>query len=166
MQNHSSKFGDDLFGEPIHVTKFCTKCRQTKPIDDFSSAASRKERFRRHTTCKACKAAISTAWFKKNSERHTKSQRSRTLRRYGLDSASYAEMFAAQNGQCAICGTSKMQVDYRNGKPKPMFIDHNHVTGRVRALLCSQCNTGLGLFRDDPKLLRAAIAYIEKHDME
>lgn len=45
-----------------------------------------------------------------------------------------------------------------------MEVDHNHQTGAARALLCSRCNGGLGLFEDDPALMRRGIAYLEKHD--
>jgi hypothetical protein len=54
---------------------------------------------------------------------------------------------------CAICGTSDGQMD----------LDHDHDTGRIRAALCHKCNKALGLFRDDPELLREAVNYLEKH---
>src|SRR5688500_5862611 len=57
--------------------------------------------------------------------------------------------------ECDLCG----------GPPGPRgwYIDHCHVSGRVRGFLCSRCNTGLGMFLDDPVLMRAAAEYVEKH---
>ncbi len=62
----------------------------------------------------------------------------------------------AQRGKCAIC--ERPMKDRR-----ATTIDHCHVTKRVRGLLCTRCNPGLGFFGDDPKLLRRAAVYVEKH---
>ncbi len=73
-------------------------------------------------------------------------------RKYGLTLSDYNDMLAKQHGRCAICR------DPFHNKPG---VDHDHVTGRVRGLLCTFCNTGIGLFRDDPTRLRSAIEYLE-----
>ena len=75
------------------------------------------------------------------------------LSAYKLKPEVYENMIIEQNGCCSICSfPSKLQVD------------HNHDTGLVRALLCSNCNTGLGLMREDKKSLLAMITYIEKYE--
>jgi len=61
-------------------------------------------------------------------------------------------MLADQGGSCAICRTAPA-----------VHVDHDHETGAVRALLCFNCNGGLGQFRDDPVVLRAAADYVEHH---
>lgn len=71
------------------------------------------------------------------------------LKKYGLTSAAYLALCHAQDGQCAIC----LQA-------KPLGIDHDHATGAVRGLLCLTCNSGLGMFKDKPELLQAAIHYL------
>jgi hypothetical protein len=71
---------------------------------------------------------------------------------YGLTTADYNRMLMAQNGACAIC---KRKSD------KTLGVDHCHVTGKLRSLLCHKCNAGLGHFDDDPNLLREAAAYVE-----
>ena len=80
-------------------------------------------------------------------------------RRYGITLDQYDDMYEKQQGRCAICGT-----DTPGGNGQRFHVDHDHVSGQVRALLCSACNTGLGKFRDDPSLLRAAAIYLESHD--
>lgn len=71
---------------------------------------------------------------------------------YGITSEEYDSFFKKQGGRCAICNqTSKRRL----------AIDHCHDRGFVRGLLCSNCNTGLGLFRDSPERLRNAALYIE-----
>jgi hypothetical protein len=70
-------------------------------------------------------------------------------------------MLAAQNGGCAIC--SRPETAVINGKVMELAVDHDHKTGKVRALLCSTCNTSLGGFQDSPALLQKAIEYLKEH---
>jgi hypothetical protein len=72
------------------------------------------------------------------------------MRRYGIGAAEVAAMTKAQMGVCAICLT-----------PGPEHVDHDHKTGRVRAILCFNCNGGLGQFKDRPDLLRRGADYLE-----
>lgn len=64
------------------------------------------------------------------------------------------EILATQNGYCAIC------LRKITGKGN---LDHCHTTGKVRGVLCTACNTGLGFFWDSPETLVAAIEYIVRH---
>ena len=70
--------------------------------------------------------------------------------KYGLTPDDVARMRTAQAYRCAICG-----LDRR------LYVDHDHVIGAVRGLLCAQCNNGLGVFRDDIACLARAIAYLQ-----
>ena len=81
--------------------------------------------------------------------------------KYDIDSKTYYEMHEAQNGACAICKEPERSL--MGGKPMRLAVDHDHATGKVRALLCSTCNTSLGGFQDSPKLLQAAIEYLKHH---
>lgn len=83
------------------------------------------------------------AWFLLQKEKHIK-------RKYGISLERWDEMFAAQNGECAIC---------RKGDIK-LVVDHNHETGEVRGLLCGPCNLGLGHFNDSLELLILATGYL------
>jgi len=71
---------------------------------------------------------------------------------YGMSLADYDALLLRQNGACAICKQTFAQN---------LCVDHSHVTGKVRGLLCHSCNLGLGLFKDDPRLTRAATAHLE-----
>lgn len=70
-------------------------------------------------------------------------------------------MAEMQGHKCALCG--EPEKEQRNGMTRHLAVDHDHVTGKVRQLLCQHCNKGLGLFKDDPNLLIKAIAYLAKH---
>ena len=83
------------------------------------------------------------------------------MRKYGLTTYDLAAMAEAQNHCCAICG--KKEKEQRNGLTKHLAVDHDHKTGKVRELLCTACNKGLGHFDDDIDLMLGAIAYLRKH---
>ena len=73
------------------------------------------------------------------------------MRTYGITESDYDVMYAEQEGCCAICGVHQLDIKQR------FCVDHNHDTGKVRALLCDSCNVGLGKFKDNyDNLLRAA----------
>ena len=84
-------------------------------------------------------------------------QGTRVLNLYGLTKEQYYEMYEKQQGKCAIC----------EEEPKTkrlLHVDHCHSTGIIRGLLCSQCNTALGSFRDNPTLLNRAIEYLGRNE--
>lgn len=84
-------------------------------------------------------------------------------RTFGISLEQYTEILLAQKGVCAIC--ERPETATRNGKLKALAVDHDHAADGhgIRALLCVECNTGLGKFKDDPALLRRAADYLEKH---
>lgn len=84
--------------------------------------------------------------------------RARNLRPYGLQIADYERMLADQDGQCAICD----RTDPGHGHIV-FVVDHCHETGRIRGLLCRNCNSAIGLLGDDPKMIRRAATYIERN---
>ena len=82
--------------------------------------------------------------------------------KYGLEPGDYEKLMAAQNNSCAICGV-KESVG-RGGQLTRLCVDHNHETGQVRGLLCAECNKGLGIFKDDFRLVANAATYLIKKD--
>lgn len=73
--------------------------------------------------------------------------------RYGLSKERYEELAKAQEYRCAICRR------FPRGDER-LRVDHNHETGEIRSLLCRNCNSGLGFFEDDRRLLKLAAAYL------
>jgi len=95
-------------------------------------------------------------WREENPEKYRQIWRAAALRKYGLTIAQYDAMLAAQNSACMIC---RLAFD---DTPKSIHVDHCHGTGRVRGLLCSGCNTGIGCLQDSPEILRRASEYLRR----
>lgn len=107
-------------------------------------------------TCLACHAKREKARRKSD----PRAQRDRWLRRrYGITVETYEHMHQAQGGLCGICQQPETKV--LNGTPCMLAVDHDHTTSRVRGLLCSRCNPGIGYLMHDIDRLHAAIAYLE-----
>jgi hypothetical protein len=96
-------------------------------------------------------------WYLQNKALTALRFRRRKLRvHYGITVDDYTEMCVTQKNLCAIC----LKIPL---KGKKLVVDHDHKTKRVRQLLCNECNTGLGMFREDISHLKNAIKYIKKH---
>ena len=116
--------------------RWCPACQQAVAHADFSRNARSSSGF--GSTCRACKRRSSAEAYWR--------------RQYGMSRSEVDTLRRAQSDRCAICGD-----------PGPEHLDHDHSSGKVRSLLCQRCNFGLGLYRDDPRLLRAAAEYVERH---
>jgi hypothetical protein len=86
---------------------------------------------------------------------------------FGITLDQYNEMLNSQNGVCKICGKPSTKKQ-RRGKnceetPECLSVDHDHITGKIRGLLCYKCNTGIGKFDDDPIMLQKAADYIREN---
>lgn len=92
---------------------------------------------------------------------HSKSQRDLRYylpRLYGITEDQYNAMRERQKFSCALCGIH--EDAWWEERQRRLFVDHDHKTGKVRGLLCGHCNTGLGNFKDDVKVLNRAIEYL------
>lgn len=115
-----------------------------KALDDFPR--NRSDSTGRGGYCKPCHNARGS----ESRERLYGSSREFHLRcRYGIGQADVDLMLEAQNGRCAVC----RKVD-------PEHVDHDHATGKVRGLLCFNCNQALGNVRDDIRVLQGLIRYL------
>lgn len=77
---------------------------------------------------------------------------------YGISIQDYETMLHNQNGLCAICRTH-----YESVSRKRLFVDHNHKTGKIRALLCHKCNAAIGMANEDTDILFAMVSYLNEH---
>ena len=82
-------------------------------------------------------------------------RRAKLKAKYGMSVEEYQELFNAQQGVCAICDKFS---------DKALVVDHCHITGIIRGLLCVKCNTALGMFEDNLELLHSAVAYMEEDE--
>lgn len=122
------------------------KCNVKKLAD----AARRRERIKANPEKTRQVAEYSAEYYQKT---RGVSQRITWLKQYGLTIEDYNALLEKQGGVCAICSNVC-------STGKRLSVDHDHDTGRVRGLLCSTCNRGIGMLRDDPELIRAALRYL------
>lgn len=85
------------------------------------------------------------------------------IRKRGLTVEIYESMIKAQNNLCAICNSPETRKEPNDNQICRLAIDHCHTTNKARGLLCHNCNTGIGKFKDNIQTLESAIAYLRKH---
>lgn len=144
-------------GEITHAS--CGKCQELVPASLFPSVNASASGL--GSTCKPCRNKKHRAAYSADGE-GKRSMRSRHLRlTYGIGLEECEAMMIAQGGVCAMCGSEETST-YR-GNARELAVDHCHDTGKVRALLCSSCNIGIGALNHDRELLLKAIAYLDSH---
>ena len=103
--------------------------------------------------------AQTKAWEKANPE---KRKNSRLKYAYGITIEEYQKLWDLQKGLCAICGEPETNIDHRTKQNRRLAVDHNHETKKVRGLLCTKCNKGIGLLGDDSEILQNAANYMRQ----
>jgi hypothetical protein len=101
--------------------------------------------------------------YERTRQHHIDLRKIHVLKKFGLTVENYKNLIKQQENKCAICGNEETALNQRKTHVKPLAIDHDHVTGKVRALLCGKCNAGIGMFRESEELLQSAINYIRRH---
>lgn len=144
----------DALGPAVLVTeKRCCDCKQIKPRESFSVRKTSRDGLR--GDCTEC-------LNRRNRDYHLTHPRRQKVNmakyRYGLTSDQYDAILEHQNGLCAIC--SQPEGISVSGKPHRLAVDHDHVSGKIRGLLCRRCNIALGHFDDKVENLQAAIQYL------
>lgn len=119
-------------------TKVCRSCHEEKTLDRFY--ADPRGTHGKYSYCMPC---------------HNNRVR---LRKTGWSPQAYEQAWCKQNGTCAICDVALNTARYAKA-----CADHDHKTGKIRGILCWNCNVGLGNMKDSPKRLRSAIEYLERH---
>jgi hypothetical protein len=145
--------------------KTCTGCLEVKFLDQFGPRAAGKDGL--NSRCHSCVSAVRVARraadpdarvkereYENRPEVLARIRKKRAGRLYGISAAEYDRLVEDQGGKCAVC---------REVPKKNLCIDHDHASGKVRALLCYPCNVALGLVNDSIDRLNALIAYIEEH---
>ena len=168
------------------MNKVCTKCKIEKPLTDFYKDMQKKDN--RGSLCKACKNKVVKKYQEENpqkvkesrhvhylnntedSKRRTKEWREdnpekygaiiregHLKRRYGISRSDWEEMFTFQKGCCKVCGKHQSELK------RTLSVDHCHSTGKVRALLCRQCNAALGFVNEDSFIVLKLMEYIDEY---
>jgi hypothetical protein len=126
---------------------WCKQCSRAKKRESDARIRARDEEAYRTRRKKYV-----SDYRKRHPERiKVQERRHRLKSKFGISIEEYEGLLAQQEGRCAICAIDKGTT---------LHVDHDHVTGAIRGLLCGQCNTGLGLFKDNVVLLRKAIKYL------
>ena len=121
--------------------KTCSKCKLVLPLEEFAKDRCQSSGY--SPSCRNCRA------------------HGRRKHQYGLEQEEYINLLEVQQYCCAICGVH--QDDSYDEFKRGFHVDHDHETGRVRALLCSSCNRGIGFMKDDPNIVQKAADYLNKH---
>lgn len=102
-------------------------------------------------------------WYYKNKEHSLDLQRKRNRKKwYGLSHEEYLKILEEQKGVCAICFNTETTRN-PSGVVRPLSVDHDHNTGKVRGILCSKCNKMLGNSNDNTEILERAIKYLKRN---
>lgn len=126
-------------GQGVQV---CDDCQEKCPTHGRPSKTQ-------YPGCKGCQAAYMRAYLKRNPEAAEKNRQKSKAARFGLTLEEVAEYEKVR--ACEVCGSTEK-----------LCIDHNHTTGEIRGILCSGCNTALGLAKDNPTTLRALADYLDE----
>lgn len=177
-QSHGERWrrnGDPLGGnrspraQPIktkHDTpvghRYCRKCDTVKPVAEFYKSKTLPGGIGFY--CKVCIRTDMDDRKSRDPERYLalsrrRAHRSLLLKKFGMTRDEYDEQIATQGGVCKICKQPET-AETKTGVIRMMAVDHCHVSGRVRGIICDACNRGLGAFKDNVASLAAAIEYL------
>jgi hypothetical protein len=149
----------------MNVAKICSKCKIKKPINEFYTDKRAKDKA--FSQCKKCIINQHKTPAGKKIKKNATNKYQKTLRgkeshrnnrlkaKYGITLEEYNKILKSQGGVCKVCGTGDP-----GGKYGIFHVDHNHKTGKIRGLLCNECNRGLGAFKDSIWSLIKAIWYL------
>lgn len=149
------------------TTKTCRKCGEEKTLEHFYRSV--RSRLGVICVCKPCHNLRTTSWAKNNRPLYNKTQRAwrktkpslvdsyQIKSRYGLTLEKFDAMLIDQHFQCKIC---KINISHFKRR---VCIDHDHITKKIRSLLCSGCNSSLGKMKYSIESFNNAIKYIQEH---
>lgn len=135
--------------------KTCSRCKIALDESQFYPRYSSQKGLQ--SECKKCCTSRHRNQYKPNPERN---RRHNLKAFYGITQEQYLVMQTNQNNRCLIC---KKEPELVKSKSTKLYIDHCHKSKKIRGLLCHKCNTAIGLFEEDSRILQSAIEYINKH---
>jgi hypothetical protein len=136
--------------------KICGSCNLPQPFENFSPEPKGRKIGKVGSWCKKCCGL-------KNQTKYKNRIRKANLKKYNLTPDDYCYLLTKQNHRCQICKIPEAHAPGVGKGVGILCVDHDHETGKVRGLLCSRCNTGLGLFFDDISNLQNAITYLNSN---
>ena len=165
--------------------KTCIMCSKEKEDSQFYNLRYKNGIIRKDSYCISCKKELSKKQYqlayhdkdskydsykesrKKAYKKYALSEKGRKSikksiknyllkTKYGITLEEYDSMVKKQENKCLICGSDNGSIE--------LSVDHNHLTGGIRGLLCTSCNVGIGCFKDSPELLQKAISYLSPQD--
>lgn len=146
----------------VNLKEPCEWLKYNMTESEFYSLNKQKRYRLRHPEYVQKFKDLNKAWAINNPIQRREISRKYFLKRdYSMTQEDYVKMLNNQKGKCAICGTEKP-----TGKWKVFAVDHCHTTGKIRGLLCNECNRGMGLLGDNVERLRKAAEYLDKHKKE
>lgn len=158
-------FNDLRAGTVTVQNKTCNKCKNTKLASEFFKDKGISDGL--STVCKDCKTETTRIWRENNRDKYNQNMRefrannkewaknTDLMRTHGISLEDYNKMLKDQNGVCAMCAKPPQ------GK-RPLVVDHNHATGKVRQLLCYGCNRALHML-ENQVLFEAGKKYLKKN---
>jgi predicted transcriptional regulator YheO len=145
--------------------KTCTICLLTQPATNFNKRTLKSGKLSLFPWCKSCRKVKNIenreTKSKYYSSNKTKIINDRLIRKFGITSNDYKRMLQNQNGVCSIYKNPESRMDPRTSKVRSLAVDHCHNTGKIRGLLCTNCNQALGLFKDSIESLYKAVEYLK-----
>lgn len=141
----------------VNEVKRCSSCKEKKSLNLFYRSKRSSDGYL--SVCKKCNDSSKKELVKNNPEKAKLINRKGNLKKfYGLTIEDYEKKLKEQDGRCAICGS---YVNGDSGRSN-LCVDHDHYTNLTRGLLCSNCNRGLGCFKEDLQTLNNAVSYLLK----
>jgi hypothetical protein len=143
------------------TTCYIERVKAGRPIGTLKSTWPKRLKYRKTHCPQGHEYTEDNVYYSPDGGRHCRicmrARGAKNYRRdlYGLEYADYERLVEAQRGLCLVC--RQLPPDGAS-----LSVDHDHKSGIIRGLLCSPCNQGLGIFREDPRRLRSAADYLER----
>lgn len=145
------------------MTKKCSKCKANKELGAFNKRNSRKSGL--DSWCRECVSSHSKTTYLSNEEKRIKNKDRALQRKYSITLEEYESLAKSQNFRCKSCNEEETKLNSHKTSIRPLAVDHDHKTSKIRGLLCGKCNQALGLLDDNPLKIKALLVYLEEQKL-